>query len=63
LFLSLLLNPTLYSQVNSSSGNWATIGDTNLSIVTSDGDNGDGIADGALFVDGQTMVVGQEACL
>ena len=56
--LSLLLNPTLYSQVNLS-GEWAEIGDTNLSIITDDAHNGDGVGDGAIFVDGQSVVVGQ----
>ena len=42
-------------------GTWNAVGDVNLSIVTSDQDNGDGVADGALFVDGQSTVVGQGA--
>ncbi|MCL3779284.1 T9SS type A sorting domain-containing protein [Prolixibacteraceae bacterium JC049] len=39
--------------------NWDAIGDTQISHITTDGDNGDGIADGALFVDGRSKVVGQ----
>lgn len=45
----------------SPSGLWYAIGDVNLSTVTNDGDNGDGVGDGALFVDGQSAVDGQGA--
>ncbi|WP_242204242.1 LamG-like jellyroll fold domain-containing protein [Aestuariivivens insulae] len=45
--------------VFSPAGAWSPVGDVILSIVTDDGDNGDGVGDGALFVDGQSQVVGQ----
>ncbi|RLD28312.1 MAG: hypothetical protein DRI70_03660, partial [Bacteroidetes bacterium] len=48
-----------YAQVVTTSGVWTEVGDVVLSIVTSDGDNGDGVGDGAIFVDGQSTVVGQ----
>ncbi len=40
-------------------GNWAQIGNANLSIVYNDADNGDDVGDGAVLVDGQSAVVGQ----
>ncbi len=57
--LVIFLTFTTNAQVVSTSGYWTEIGDVNLSIVTSDGDNGDGVGDGAIFVDGQSAVVGQ----
>jgi hypothetical protein len=51
----------IQSQIISTSGNWKAVGDTNLSIITSDADNGDGVGDGAINVDGQSAVVGQGA--
>jgi len=47
-----------YAQVVTTSGVWTEVGDVILSIVTSDLDNGDGVGDGAIFVDGQSGVVG-----
>ena len=44
---------------NTFNGVWKIEGDTAITVVTSDADNGDGAADGALFVDGQSAVVGQ----
>jgi len=41
-----------FAQVQSS-GNWTAIGTSNLSIVTDDANNGDGVGDGAIYVDGQ----------
>lgn len=57
--LFLLVVNTTFSQVNTSSGAWTPIGDVNLSIVTDDADNADGVGDGAIYVDGQSNVVGQ----
>lgn len=42
-------------------GTWSGIGDVTISKVTTDADNGDGAADGALFIDGTTATVGQGA--
>jgi hypothetical protein len=52
---------TSYGQVTIGSPDWNTIGDTTLSIVSDDADNTDGTNDGAIFVDGQSAVVGQGA--
>ena len=49
------------AQVVTTSGFWTPVGDTNLSIVTTDADNGDGVGDGAVFVDGQSEAIGQGA--
>ena len=57
----LIVANTSFSQVNTSSGAWTPIGDVNLSIVKDDADNGDGVGDGAIYVDGQSNVVGQGA--
>ena len=59
--LLLLVVNTTFSQVNSSSRIWIPIGDVNLSNVFDDAHNGDGIGDGAIFVDGQSVVTGQGA--
>ena len=40
-------------------GEWSEIGDVTISKVITDGDNGDGAADGALFFDGTSATVGQ----
>ncbi|CAM4186097.1 polysaccharide lyase family 8 super-sandwich domain-containing protein [Flavobacterium weaverense] len=61
LLLLLLITTSTFAQVNTTSGSWSAIGNTILSTVFSDGDNGDGIADGALLVNGQSVVVGQGA--
>ncbi|MEL0650735.1 T9SS type A sorting domain-containing protein [Algibacter sp. TI.3.09] len=47
--------------VVSAAGTWSSIGDTALSNTTDDTDNGDGENDGAIYVDGQSAVVGQGA--
>ncbi len=57
--LFLLVISTTFSQVNTSSGIWTEVGDVALTIITNDADNGDGVNDGAIFVDGQSAVVGQ----
>lgn len=44
---------------NDLSANWTAIGNTTLSMISSDGDNGDGVNDGAMFVDGKSAEVGQ----
>ena len=49
------------SQITHTSGTWSPIGDVVLSIITNDADNGDGVGDGAQFVDGKSQVVGQGA--
>lgn len=61
LLLLILIANTSFSQVSTSSGVWIPIGDVNLSIVTDDADNGDGVGDGAIYVDGQSNVEGQGA--
>lgn len=62
LFIFLIANST-FAQVNTTSGSWSAIGDVlfPLPIITSDGDNGDGVGDGALAVNGQSSVMGQGA--
>ena len=47
--------------VVSADGLWSPIGDIELSNTTDDADNGDGENDGAIYVDGQSAVVGQGA--
>lgn len=59
--LFLLVGNTLFSQVNTAFGVWEPIGDVLLSNVNDDADNGDGIGDGAVLVDGQSAVMGQGA--
>jgi hypothetical protein len=59
--LFLLVVNTTFSQVNTTSGTWAPIGNVVLSTVFDDADNGDGVGDGATFVDGQTTATGQGA--
>jgi hypothetical protein len=44
-----------------SDGSWAQIGNTNLTNTTDDADNGDGVNDGAIYIDGQVAEVGQGA--
>jgi hypothetical protein len=58
LALTLLALNTIDAQVLSN-GVWTEVGDVDLSIVNSDADNGDGVADGALLVNGRSQVVGQ----
>ena len=60
IFLTLLTSKIdLLAQIQPSGGYWSGVGDVNLTIVTSDADNTDGLNDGAIFVDGQSVVVGQ----
>jgi hypothetical protein len=47
-----------YAQINLN-GTWSPVGTTNISKVTNDPDGGDGIADGALFINGTTATPGQ----
>ena len=61
LLLFLLMATTSFSQVTTTSGTWAPIGNVVLSTVNDDADNGDGVADGAIFVDGQFTTTGQGA--
>ncbi|AUC23483.1 MULTISPECIES: T9SS type A sorting domain-containing protein [Polaribacter] len=42
----------------SETGNWSAIGDVELSNTNTDADNGDGVADGALYADVQAAVLG-----
>lgn len=42
-------------------GKWSPVGTTTLAKVTNDPDGGDGISDGALFINGTTAVPGQGA--
>ena len=58
LVLSLAVN-SMFSQVQTTSGIWTAIGDVALSTVYNDADNGDGVGDGAQFVDGLSAIVGQ----
>lgn len=59
LFLFFLFS--LNAQVVNTGGFWTGIGDVNLTVVTTDADNGDGVGDGAIFSDGLSEVVGQGA--
>lgn len=52
--LLLLVANTAFSQVNTTSGTWSPVGDVTLTTVYDDADNGDGIGDGAIFVDGNS---------
>lgn len=45
----------------SSDGEWTTIGDTTITNSTDDEDNGDGVNDGAIYIDGQSVAIGQGA--
>ncbi len=47
-----------YAQIDLN-GNWSPVGTTTLTKVTNDPDGGDGISDGALFINGTTAVSGQ----
>lgn len=51
LFLGSFL--TTSAQIDATSATWETLGDTELTLINDDMDNGDGIADGAWLVDGQ----------
>ena len=55
-----LFTMTISAQITPT-GLWYPIGDVTISAVTDDGDNGDGASDGALFINGQSAVVGQGA--
>ena len=59
--LFLLVTNATFAQVNTISGTWSPIGNVVISTVYSDGDNGDGLNDGATLVNGQSKVVGQGA--
>lgn len=61
LFVYAISTCILNSQVINISGIWTTIGDVRLSAITNDADNGDGVGDGAQFIDGKSAVVGQGA--
>ncbi|TXD46761.1 polysaccharide lyase family 8 super-sandwich domain-containing protein [Polaribacter sp. IC073] len=50
-----------FAQVNTSSTTWDPIGNVVITTVTDDADNGDGVGDGATFVDGQSTATGQGA--
>ena len=58
LFSFLCSGNILMAQVQTA-GSYVPLGDTLLSYVTTDADNGDGANDGAILVDGQSVVVGQ----
>ena len=60
-FVFLLVATKSQSQVNTTPVLWTPIGNVSLSTVFDDDDNGDGVGDGAIFVDGQSAVVGQGA--
>lgn len=45
--------------VLSPAGSWSPIGDTEITNTIDDGDNGDGVSDGAIFVDGLSVAIGQ----
>ena len=49
------------TQVISPNGGWSSIKSTILSNTTNDADNGDGVGDGAIFVDGTTVELAQGA--
>jgi hypothetical protein len=59
LLIALIATTTAsYAQINLN-GNWSPVGNTILTKVTNDPDGGDGISDGALFINGTTAVPGQ----
>lgn len=47
-----------YAQINLN-GTWTPVGTTTITKVTNDPDGGDGISDGALFINGTTAAPGQ----
>lgn len=49
------------TQVISPNGGWSSIKTTTLTNTTNDADNGDGVGDGAIFVDGTTVELAQGA--
>lgn len=59
--LFFIITNSTFAQVNNSPGTWTPIGNVILSNVTDDADNGDGMGDGAVYVAGQSVVVGQGA--
>lgn len=59
LIVLFFLAHTSFSQVNTSSGVWTEIGNVVLTTVFDDADNGDGVGDGATFVDGKSNNTGQ----
>ena len=59
LLLLLTINSSIFSQINTSPNTWTPIGNVTLSTVFDDLDNGDGVGDGATFVDGQSKNTGQ----
>ena len=58
LIISIATATASYAQINLN-GNWSPVGTTTLTKVTNDPDGGDGIADGALFINGTTAAQGQ----
>lgn len=59
LLLSILNICLLHAQVLPNQGQWQPVGNATITTVYSDQDNTDGVADGAIFVDGKSAVVGQ----
>lgn len=56
--LFILISSVSFSQVLTT-GNWKTIGNTKLSVVKDDANNGDGANDGAIYVDGKDTATPQ----
>ena len=63
LLLLLLVVNNSFSQISPTAATWSAIGNTTLSTIYNDANNGDGLADGAQLIDGQSAVVGQGASL
>lgn len=60
LIVAIATSTASYAQINLN-GNWSPVGATTITKVTNDPDGGDGIADGALFINGTTVETGQGA--
>lgn len=60
-FLIAVMGVSLVSAQVVPTGFWAPIGDVTIEEATNDDDNGDGIADGALKINGQSLADGQGA--
>lgn len=58
LIVAIATTTASYAQINLN-GTWSPVGTTTITKVTNDPDGGDGISDGALFINGTTAVPGQ----
>jgi hypothetical protein len=58
LIVAIATTTASYAQINLN-GTWSPVGTTTITKVTNDPDGGDGISDGALFINGTTAAPGQ----